>query len=71
MPAPVILWQTGNVICRSRTLALNQIEITLAHDTVIFERAVFIDSDAATEYAVAKARAYHADVTPRPRRDPS
>jgi hypothetical protein len=64
MPAPVILWQVGNVICRSRTLDIDQIEITLARDTEIFERAVFSDSNAATEYAITKMHTYNAHVTP-------
>jgi hypothetical protein len=69
MPAPVILWQVGNLICRSRTLAPDLIEITLAHDTEIFERAVFIDSQGATEYAVAQMHAYNAHLLPQPLRD--
>jgi hypothetical protein len=64
MPAPVILWRVGNVICRSRTLDADQIEITLARDTEIFERAVFSDSHAASDYAIAKMYAYNAHVSP-------
>ena len=70
MVAPVILWQTGNLICRSRTLELHQIEITLAHDTVIFERAVFLDSDRATEYAITQGARYRADEPAPPLSDP-
>ena len=71
MVAPVILWQVENLICRSRTLSVDQIEITLAHDTVIFERAVFIDGDAATEYAITQGARYRADEPAPLLRDPS
>ena len=41
-----------------------EIEITLAHNSVIFERAVFSDIDAATDYAFAKMHHHTAHVPP-------
>jgi hypothetical protein len=66
---PVVLWQDHNLICRSRTLAPDRIEITLAHDTVIFEVAFFSNHEAAADFAVSKARAYGVHLAAPPVRD--
>jgi hypothetical protein len=57
---PTLVWEQGPMVCTSRMLAPDHIEIVLTSKGVPIERTRFSDSDAAVAFALDKMRAYNA-----------
>ena len=65
----VVLWRRGGMTCTCRTHSPDHIEIRLLVVGVVVHRQFFSDSDAASQFAIEKMRAYDgAPVSIRARR---
>jgi hypothetical protein len=55
----VVLWEKGNISCTCNIAANNLIEITLCVNDRPIHRQWFTDGESASDYALAKMRAYN------------
>jgi hypothetical protein len=56
----VTLWEKGNIRCTCNIVANNLIEISLCVNDCPIHRQRFTDGESASEFALAKMRAYNA-----------
>jgi citrate synthase len=55
---PTVIWEQGGMVCTSRTLGPDRIEIALAVKAVVIERHIFPDVDTASAFVLDKMHAY-------------
>jgi hypothetical protein len=56
----VVLWRRDSMTCTCRTHSPDRIEIRLLVVGVVVHRQIFSDTDAASQFAIEKMRAYDA-----------
>ena len=57
--AQTVLWEHAAVVCTSRMVSPNSVDVTLTANGVVIERKSFVSTVAAADYAVEKMNAYN------------